>query len=161
MSSDCPPDQETPSQGRVPRSPFEASSSFKRKTPQFCAIVFPHEFEILQGEMNFTRHLPPSTVLSSAKPKPWLCRTLLFALILSFGVMSSFAPFLHSHEWTQEQTEKNCSPCQWTHSGIGVESKAPGFSTTALAIFHTFKLKIFIFQKLFISYPGRSPPLFS
>jgi len=106
--------------------------------------------------MNLTRPFPPPTILSSATPKPWRGRTLLFALILSFGVMSSLAPILHNHEWTNEQTEENCSPCQWAHSGIGLETKIPDLQFTAPIRAHALKLNFFPSKSFSLSIQGEA-----
>ncbi|MFQ5672836.1 MAG: hypothetical protein ACE5G9_07065 [Nitrospinales bacterium] len=86
-------------------------------------------------------------------------RTLIAAcLLVGFGAISAFSPFLHSHEFNLAHVEKNCAPCHWAQSHANLETLIPN---AAVARFFQplllIREKVF-FEKIAFSFSGRGPP---
>lgn len=85
----------------------------------------------------------------------------ILVLTLCFGVMSGFAPFLHSHDFDLAEVHKDCSPCHWSHSHNSIAPILAPLDFDLSVLFDLAQDAEKGFGQTHRIRSGRSPPLFS
>jgi len=100
-------------------------------------------------------------MLENFKIHPLKSRIRVAFLILCFGILTGFSPFLHDHELDLFEPDHDCAPCNWSQSQTSVETVAPqitGFPTLSLQLE---ELQETVSARPQHTHSGRSPPSLS
>ena len=102
-------------------------------------------------------------MFSLIKINAWLARSQLMPalLLVSFGVLSGFAPVLHNHDLDFDHDHNDCGACQWSQwSSMLNADAAQGTLSPLLKILRLIHVSE-VLPKFLSSVSSRSPPLVS
>ena len=80
-------------------------------------------------------------------------------LVLVFGLLTGFAPVLHSHEFDLEDVHQDCAPCQWSQDNSSLETQNAGLSISVLYRQLTVILPKAVSQNAPLTVFNKSPPV--